>query len=176
MMGNFSFWHYLVVAAVLYFAVRPILGGFREGQRGGVPSRRANAANAGSKSAVGESAHNWPALGAFEFEVVGESNYQRAIAALAGDHGDVAASADHVAELVPEDSNAHDPQAVAVRINGSVVGYLSRQDARSFRRRLAQKGLSGQITRCGAMVVGGWKSREGERMFYGVQLDIKPFE
>jgi hypothetical protein len=119
---------------------------------------------------------HWPALGDFEFEVVGESNYQAAIASLAGNHGTQSADLQCVAAIEPEDDNPHDPKAVLIRIQGKVVGYLSRQDARSFRRRLGQKGLSGRVTTCDALIVGGGTRRSGEKLHYGVKLDIKPFE
>ena len=117
----------------------------------------------------------WPSRGEFEFEVVGESHYQMAIARLAGDHSTDGADVQCVAELWPEDNNRHDSKAVAVKIHGNLVGYLSREDARSFRRRLGQKGLAGQVTTCDASIVGGML-RNGDKWHYGVRLDIKPFD
>lgn len=117
----------------------------------------------------------WPARGEFEFEVVGESHYQKAIARLAGDHSTDGADVECVAELRPEDNNRYDPKAVAVKIQGNLVGYLARDDARSFRRRLGQKGLAAQVTTCDARIVGGML-RNGEKWHYGVRLDIKPFD
>jgi hypothetical protein len=121
-------------------------------------------------------AFHWPPLGEFDFEIVGESHYQSEISRLAGNHGDHGANAEHVALLIPEDSNPHDSKAVAVAISGQTVGYLTREDARSFRRRLSQKGLKDQVTSCQACIAGGGTRRNGERLFYGVRLDIKPFE
>ena len=122
------------------------------------------------------STFHWPSIGNFDFEVVGESHYQRTIANLAGAHGEDGASTACTAELVPEDDNSHDPKAVAVRIQGQTIGYLARDDARSFRRRLGQKGLTGSITTCDVLILGGGTRKNGERLFYGVQLDLKPFE
>jgi len=119
---------------------------------------------------------HWEGKGDFEFEVVGESNYQKALALLAGEHGAESAEVQHKATLVLEDSNPHDPKAVAIRIAGTTVGYLAREDARSYRRRLGQKRLSGVNATCEAIVVGGGTRRNGEKLFYGVKLDIKPFE
>ena len=119
---------------------------------------------------------HWPSIGAFDFEVVGESNYQGAISKLAGVHGTDGANLHCVASLIPENLNRHDPKAVAVKIQGEVIGYLSRDDARSFRRRLAQKKFSGATTTCDACIVGGGIRKSGERLFYGVRLDIKPFD
>lgn len=121
-----------------------------------------------------ESFH-WEGDGSFEFMVVGESHYQRTLAKLAGDHGNKNARAAHRAILSLEDFNRHDPKAVAVRIEGETVGYLTREDARSYRRRLGQKGLTGIDASCDALVVGGGKSRSGEKKFYGVVLDMKAF-
>ncbi len=78
-------------------------------------------------------------------------------------------------ELIPEDNNPHDPKAVAVRIDGGTVGYMSRDIARSFRRRLGQKGLNSQVTKCRAIVLGGGSNHRGEPRMYGVKLDIKDF-
>lgn len=122
----------------------------------------------------GKGVFHWPGKGDFHFEVVGESHYQRALASLAGDHGDAPADALHTATLVLDDANQHDDKAVAVRIGNQLVGYLPREDARSFRRRLAQKKLAGQHTTCDAMIIGGGL-RKGQRYSYGVALDIKPF-
>jgi hypothetical protein len=117
----------------------------------------------------------WPALGEYDFDVVGEASYQNSIAALAAGHGTSSANVQCVAQLIPEDTNKRDSKAVAVRIQGALVGYLSREDARSFRRRLSQKGISGQATTCDACIVGGGTRKNGEKLYYGVKLDIKPF-
>jgi len=119
---------------------------------------------------------HWEGNGDFEFEVVGESNYQSLLADLAGEHGTKSAEAQHKATLVLEDTNPYDTKAVAVRIDGKLVGYLSREDARSYRRRLGQKGISGVNATCNAIVIGGGTRKNGERLFYGVKLDIKPFK
>ncbi len=119
---------------------------------------------------------HWPGTGAFEFEVVGESFYQRDLAQLAGQHGERSVEVPCVAKLVLEDDNKHDAKAVAVLVNGRKVGHLSREDARSYRRRLGAKKLSGECATCDAFIVGGGTRRNGEKLMYGVKLDIKPFE
>jgi hypothetical protein len=169
-MNNFGLWHWLVVGAVLYFVLRPLL-------KAGHGSRTTtSSAAAPSKVRVGTIPHHWVWKNEYEFEVVGESNYQAVLRQLAGDHGSEPANAEHVAALTLDDENPHDAKAVAVKIGGRLVGYLSREDARSFRRRLSQRGLARQDTTCNAMIVGGWANRAGERAYYGVKLDMKPFE
>jgi HIRAN domain len=159
----------LATLAVVWLFIRPSKSAQREKIR--------QATGQANRSASSSDAQfHWEPLGTFDFEVVGESNYQGAIGAIAGDHGTESSSAEFTAELVPEDSNEYDSQAVAVRAGGKTLGYLSRQDARSFRRRLAQKNLSNQVTTCAACMVGGGTRRTGERLSYGICLDIKPFE
>lgn len=65
-------------------------------------------------------------------EVVGESHYQDAISAACGTVDGEATRFECFAELVPEPSNAHDPNAVMVRIDRRCVGYLSRDDAQTL--------------------------------------------
>lgn len=163
----------LATVAVIWLFVRPSKSAQRERAVSGPSASRSSPA-AGAEP-VGATFH-WPKLGDFDFEVVGESNYQSAIASLAGSHGERSASTECIAHLVLENSNRYDSSAVAVQILGRTVGYLSREDARSFRRRLGQKGLSGQTTTCDACIVGGGTRRSGEKLYYGVKLDLKPFE
>lgn len=105
-------------------------------------------------------------------DVVGESNYQRALEKLAGEHGPRGASTKCTAWLVPEDDNPYDNKAVRVDIEGHTVGYLDRDEARTFRRRLGAKKLTGQPTTCDAVIRGGYE-RNGKKMSYGVSLEIK---
>jgi hypothetical protein len=158
--GSFSLFHWIIV-----FGIGAILWKLFGG--GSKPAKA---------QAAGPVAFDWPPLDEYEASVVGEGSYQRALAALAGSHGDEAANARHMALLVPESGNPHDDKAVRVEIGGETVGYLSREDARTFRRRLSAKKLGAAATRCGALVMGGFVGRNGQRASYGVQLDIKPFD
>lgn len=124
----------------------------------------------------GDAAMHWPSLGNFEFEVVGESNYQNAIRSIAGDHGDNSPVGQYVAKLIPENNNKYDNLAVRVDLNDSTVGYLSKEDARSFRRRLNAKKLGEKVTTCDAEITGGYLMQDGKKAAYGVCLDLKPFE
>lgn len=119
---------------------------------------------------------DWPAPGNFDFEIVGESNYQNTLKKLAGDHSDQSPDKECQAILVPEDDNRYDQNAIRADIDGQTVGYLSRDDAPRFRRRLGAKKIGGRQTRCAALIVGGFTMKNGERASYGVKLDIKPFD
>lgn len=121
-------------------------------------------------------AFDWPALGDYDFEVVGESHYQGALQSLAGDHGNRSPDKECQAVIIPEDNNRYDKNAIRIDIDGRTIGYLSRDDAPRFRRRLGAKKIGIQPTRCNAMIVGGYLKKSGERTSYGVRLDIKPFD
>lgn len=166
-MGSFSIWHWLIFAVLLY-------AGYKLATRR-TPTQTKPTRQRPAAVVQNSEPHHWPSLGEFGFSIVGESNYQAALSTIAGDHGKKKARVECIAELRPEDDNPHDDKAVEVCVEGRTVGYLARDEARKFRRRLGQKGLTGQPTRCAALVVGGGEWR-GEVRHYGVQLDLKPFE
>jgi hypothetical protein len=130
-----------------------------------------------ANSSVSKPAHHWSSLGDFEFEVVGESYYQKNLKVIAGSHGKQSAETAVVATLVPLDDNKFDKNAVQIVVADSLVGYLTREDAPRFRRRLSACKLgSTTVTTCDALVVGGFIKKNGERANYGIQLDIRPFD
>lgn len=122
------------------------------------------------------SAFRWPPIGDFDFEVVGESHYQDVLRVLAGEHDERGANTPCAADLIPDNNNPYDDKAVEVQVRGLRVGFLARDDARSFRRRLGAKRLTGATTTCDAIIVGGGTRKNGERLMYGIRLDLKPFE
>jgi hypothetical protein len=60
--------------------------------------------------------------------VVGTSHYQDALLELSGRQGDEEIRVEKIAVFVPEPDNPHDPNAVAVKIEDRLVGYLSRDE------------------------------------------------
>jgi HIRAN domain-containing protein len=70
--------------------------------------------------------------GADDLEVVGESNYQDALWSLCGGSPGDRIRCETVAVLVPEPDNPHDANAIAVRIDGRVVGYLPARIAAAY--------------------------------------------
>jgi hypothetical protein len=123
----------------------------------------------------GAPALHWSDDGRFMVEVMTESRYQPTLKALAGEHGERAAAAPYVATLMPDDRNAYENLAVAVFIEGRMVGYLSQKAAIQFRELLRKKEATGQRSTCDAQVRGGalW---EGKRLQYVVVLDVEPLE
>lgn len=107
--------------------------------------------------------------GSFEFDIVGESHYQDALDAICGGKCEEGHELECVALLRREPHNKHDPNAIAVMINGRKVGHLSRTDARAISQLLDRRGLK-EFT-ADAMIVGGWTRRSGDG-HYGVKLDL----
>lgn len=109
-----------------------------------------------------------------DLEIVGEASYQDALWAIC--NGSVGDRIRHqvVAVLVPEPHNPHDPCAVAVHVDGNVVGYFCRGDAVSY-----GPGLHALMARCGGFValrgviVGGGYYPDGPGRL-GVWLDHDP--
>jgi hypothetical protein len=168
------------LASATVRALRKYLAGMKMARQAKQGQRVAAQASAAGSKPSGKAARepsptHWPGSGDFGFEVVGESHYQRALAAAAGNEPTRYEGFDCVAQLVPEDDNSYDKSAVAVCVNGSKVGHLSRDDARSFRRRLGSKGLTGVVTTCDAVIRGGARKADGSTFLYGIWLDITPF-
>src|SRR4051794_34340964 len=65
--------------------------------------------------------------------VVGTSHYQEALLELAPRESDEEVRVQKIGVLVPEPGNPHDPDAIAVHIDGRLVGYLSREENRRWR-------------------------------------------
>lgn len=100
----------------------------------------------------------------FGQEIVGESHYQDAIK-------DIAARLNGNGRLVQatlclEDDNEHDKNAVAVRISGLTVGYLSREAARKYRKMGKKERLPNEA-KCPAMIAGGTDGK-----YFGIWLGI----
>lgn len=79
-------------------------------------------------------AERWSTRGIwYETEIAGESNYQANIERYCTPG---TTNIELTADLVLENDNPHDKNAVRVDIGGRVVGYLSRSDAKLYRKML----------------------------------------
>lgn len=114
--------------------------------------------------------------GTFAIEVVGVSRRQDALAAIVDSHGRSGRTLTIDASLVLENANPHDANAVRVEIDGVLIGYLSRDNARRYRADLAAANASAAVVRCKARIVGGFQTETGERAHFGVRLDLPPME
>ncbi len=113
--------------------------------------------------------------GAFRFPIVGESHYQREIESVTGKRTEEGLHGFRIgAVLVPEPTNPYDPNAVAVHIEGLVVGYLARDVAPTFKKALTDGCFDSAETQ--AAIRGGWNRGGGDKGDFGVWLDARlPF-
>ena len=110
--------------------------------------------------------------GSYELQVVGESHYQKALEKITGGKTKDGHEMEVEAMLIHDDKNPYDNQAVAVKINGELVGYLSRDLARQFRKQMAASGYQNKPALCKALIVGGWNRGGGDEGHFGVRLDL----
>lgn len=166
-MNNFSTFHWIIFLVVIWFLYRLFITRF---------GTRSNSPVTTNKSSNIKPVIHWETRGEFEFKVVGESFHQSALSALASPYDEISLKeAVFKATLFPDDNNKYDKLAVRVDINGLTVGHLSKDDARSFRRRLSNKKMPKAITSCDSKITGGFLMKNGQRAHYGVMLDIKLF-
>ena len=114
--------------------------------------------------------------GTFAVDVVGVSRRQSVLAAIVDRQSRRGRTVTLDAVLILEDSNPHDANAVRIEIEGELIGYLSRDNARRYRADLAAAGQPRATVRCKARIVGGFETESGERAHFGVRLDLPPME
>ena len=110
--------------------------------------------------------------GDFEMDIVGESYYQDALNKITGGKTKGGHRMEVHAILLHNDENPHDNKAIAVTIEGELVGHLDRFLARYFRKRMIEAGFEGHPAVCKALIVGGWDRGGGDEGHYGVKLDL----
>jgi len=108
-------------------------------------------------------------------EVVGESHYQEALWRIIGGRNPDPVRHETYAVLVPDPSNRYDPNAIEVRVDGTLVGYLSRDDAAAYRPGLLRlmEASTNDLVALHAVIVGGGPRRDGIG-YLGVFLDHDP--
>ena len=124
-----------------------------------------------------EKIYVWPKLGRFIVSVSAQS-FQSAIRQLAQENIDrdddpVLKTCILKAQLIPDNDNPFDSNAVRIDIDNRSVGYLNRDQALNFRRRLEELRLSNQVTSCNAIIVKTETVNEKKNV-YDVKLDIEP--
>jgi hypothetical protein len=109
--------------------------------------------------------------GTFLLQVVGESHYRANLVKVC-DPDEDGTDCELGADLVLDDANPYDRNAVQVQIQGLQVGFLDRENARAFRQRVRAEGRSGLRFPCKARVKGGWDRGGGDQGNFGVTLDV----
>ena len=114
--------------------------------------------------------------GRHDLEVVGESHYQDALWRVAGGRTTERVRVETQAVLVREPDNPYDANAISVRIEGSTVGYLCRDDARAYLPGLLKlEARHGTRISLMGVVVGGGIRQDGPGML-GVWLSHDPVD
>jgi hypothetical protein len=96
-------------------------------------------------------------------EVVGESNHQDALEALAGGKHRESQTITTNAELWREPDNEFDINAIQVLIGGRLVGHLPRAEAARYAAAFDARQIL--AIPCEAEIRGGWKTRYDEGHF-----------
>jgi hypothetical protein len=103
----------------------------------------------------------------FAQPIVGESFYLKSFRAVFGNRSEDGVDVIRPVVVACQDDNPHDPMAVCVRLDGHLVGYLSRADVRKFRKSYGEQSVA-----CDATIRGGWSRGPGDKGDYGVMLDL----
>lgn len=106
-----------------------------------------------------------------DLPIVGESNYQDALSRICGGYTRDGHQLHTCASLVPEPSNPYDENAIRVDIDGQTVGYLKREHAARYVKRLTEEGLAREVLEVRAYITGGWRTNQHDRGHFGVQLE-----
>lgn len=112
--------------------------------------------------------------GEYLYRIVGTSRSQEILSEIVGGKTEECAHFACHAILLPEPKNPHDRYAIAVSVNGILVGYVSSHDNIDILNALATANL--QAGQCPAKIVGGWLREDGDEGSFGVRLDARmPF-
>jgi len=107
-------------------------------------------------------------------QVAGEVHYMGNLGPVLG-RRDEALIEDVPALLVREPSNAHDPNAIQVWVNGVMVGHLPRDVAAAWNPRIAEIEGTGETAGIGAHLWYRWGSEDdGPNAYINVRLSPKP--
>jgi hypothetical protein len=117
--------------------------------------------------------------GNYPLVVVGESQYQAILEQICGGRTELSVQFACRAQLVREDTNPYDRNAIRVVVDGKTVGYLQKPDAVAYRQFLNRRGTSSAIGVCDAEIRGGWdRETRGtrDRGHFGIWLDFKLYD
>ncbi|TXI19204.1 MAG: hypothetical protein E6Q62_04800 [Nitrosomonas sp.] len=120
----------------------------------------------------------WPELNQFPV-TISAVPYQSAIQQLAQENpidpkeSNATSKRFFQALLVPVNDNPYDDNVIRVDIGDRTVGYLSYDQARSFRRKLDNHHLDNQITTCTAALIEHDETQPGQTVRYGIKLGIE---
>jgi hypothetical protein len=108
-------------------------------------------------------------FGRFDVIVVGVSFYQKVLEKICGNKCGKGLDVFTQADIIPDNDNPHDNNAVRVEIDGETVGHLSRKNAILWRSKMISDNHSG-VVKCPAKIV--WDKNYDEEGSYGVWLNL----
>lgn len=121
---------------------------------------------------LGSSRPSWQSTGRARFAIVGEASYQEALDTICGGRCEDGHEFATTASLRREPNNPHDPNAIAVVIDGKKVGYIPRAKAIKAASIMDADRKRCEAATCPALIVGGWIDEDGDHGHYGVRLAL----
>lgn len=109
--------------------------------------------------------------GTYDFDIVGEASYQENLEQIAGPKTEAGHEHECMAVLIPEPDNRYDRNAVRVDINSLTVGYIPKEIAAAIAGMIARSPAVSRFS-VDAIIVGGWRRRNGSEGSFGVKLDM----
>ncbi|HVM34542.1 MAG TPA: HIRAN domain-containing protein [Actinomycetota bacterium] len=109
-------------------------------------------------------------------EVKGESNYQDALDAICGGKCEAGHGRKVLAVLQPEPENPYDSNAIAIHVDGKLVGYMPKQAAAEYAPIAQLLASKGKVGAGRAFIKGGWRRADGDEGEYGIELELSPTE
>jgi hypothetical protein len=112
-------------------------------------------------------------IGDRSVDVVDEADYQETLEGLAGGRSDRGTITQVVALLIREPERHREKDAVRVEVDGAIVGYIGKWDAKDIQplmRRLEAEGTPAWVR---GNIVGGWADDGGDEAFR-IRLDALP--
>ena len=114
----------------------------------------------------------WQGDGEYGYEIVGTSHYQEALRTICGGLNKNGHNLKRTAYLVHDANNKYDKRAIAVLVEGRLIGHLSKRDAPDYYDYLAKHELFKANIRSPAQIVGGWDRGPEHTGLFGVRLDL----
>jgi hypothetical protein len=108
----------------------------------------------------------------FNQDVVGEGHRQSSFLQIMGPKTPEGFDAIVQAQLIFDDGNVHDSNAVGVLLERYHVGYLPRAEAAAIRSEILAINPKEMPVVCKAKVVGGWKRVDGDEGSFGIRLSL----
>jgi hypothetical protein len=108
----------------------------------------------------------------FTQQVVGESRRQDAFEKVMGKRKAEGFRKEVIAQLVFDDGNPVDSNAVGVLLDRYHVGFIPKEDARVFREQILAINPEELPVTCNAKVVGGWYRDRDDQGSFGIKLSL----